>query len=66
MALASDAGDPDGEGSEILWMDIAEDDLDNDDREPEVDLFGGNCGGKPKIITLKLKTIVANHSFRQK
>lgn len=52
MALARDAGDPDGDGSEILWMDIAEEDLDKDDRDPEADLLGGSWGGKPEAFCI--------------
>ena len=42
MALARDAGEPDGDGSEMRWMDMAEEDLDKDDKDPDADLFGGS------------------------
>jgi len=35
IARASDAGEPPGEGSEILWMDMADEDLDKDDKDLE-------------------------------
>jgi len=33
-------------------MDMADEDLDKDDKDPEVDLLGGNCGGKPELFCI--------------
>jgi len=53
IARAREAGDPDGDGSEILcvdWIDIAEEDRDNEDTDPF--FFGGSIGGggRPRSV----------------
>ena len=57
IARASEAGDPDGEGSEILcvdWIDIADDDRDSEDTDPF--FLGGRIGGGGRPVCKKNST----------